>query len=145
VPAAAGVRSWLPLVGNGPLQLPDAEQLVAFKADQEIVAELGRTIEFGESVKVGKGGATAVKLTEFSADVPAAFVQVSEYWLAPGPETVTVWLPLAAKFPLQLPEAMQLVALIVDQVSVVEPPTATVYAPNVSAGTANAVSAWMNP
>lgn len=79
VPATDGVRSWLPLVGSGPLQLPDAVQLAAFKADQEIVAELGITIEFGESVKVGTGGATAVKLIELPAEVPAGLVQVRVY------------------------------------------------------------------
>jgi hypothetical protein len=54
-------------------------QFAAFKADQEIVAELGITIEFAESVRVGTGGATAVKLIEFSAVVPAALVQVRVY------------------------------------------------------------------
>ena len=37
------------------------------------------TIEFAESVKVGTGGATAVKLIEFPAEVPAALVHVRVY------------------------------------------------------------------
>jgi hypothetical protein len=65
--------------------------------------------------------------------------------LVPAAVTVTVWLPFAANTPLQLPDAVQPVALMVDQVSVVEPPTATVDEPRDIAGTANAVSAWINP
>jgi hypothetical protein len=78
-PTSAGVRTWLPLVGNGPLQLPDALQLAAVSEDQEIVADSPRVIEVAESVRLGTAGATVVKLTEFDADTPAALVQVKMY------------------------------------------------------------------
>ena len=61
--------------------------------------------------------------------------------MVPAAVTVTVWLPFAANAPDQLPDAVQAVALMVDQVSVVEPPTATVDEPRDMAGIANAVSA----
>lgn len=62
----------------------------------------------------------------------------------PDAAKVTVWVPLAPKVPVQLgsfPEGVQEVALMVDQVSEVEPPTATVAAPSVRVGTASAVFA----
>jgi hypothetical protein len=78
-PTSAGVSTWLPVVGNGPLQLPDAVQLVAVNEDQEIVADSPAATEGAEIVSVGAAGATDVKLTEFSADTPAALVQVKAY------------------------------------------------------------------
>jgi hypothetical protein len=61
--------------------------------------------------------------------------------LVPDVDKVTVWLPLAANVPLQAPEAVHEVALIVDHVRVVEPPSATVGAASDMAGTASAVVA----
>ena len=58
---------------------------------------------------------------------------------------VTVWVPLVDTEPLQPPEAVQLVASIVDQVSVVEPPMGTAGALRDITGTTNAVSAWTKP
>jgi hypothetical protein len=65
--------------------------------------------------------------------------------LVPAAVRVTVWLPFAANAPVQLPDAVQPVALMVDQVSVVEPPTATVDEPRDMAGTASAVFACISP
>ncbi len=58
---------------------------------------------------------------------------------------VTIWLPLAATAPLQLPLAVQLVAFTETQDSVVDPPMGTDGLPKVSTGTTTAASAWMNP
>lgn len=58
---------------------------------------------------------------------------------------VTVWLPFGANVPLQLPDAVHVVALIVDQVIVVEPPTARLDDPNDSVGKTRTVFAWINP
>ena len=78
-PTPTGVRTWLPLVGNGPLQLPDAVQLVAVDEDQEIVADCPRVTEVADSVRVGTAGAPVLKLTEFTPDAPAALIQVKMY------------------------------------------------------------------
>jgi len=58
---------------------------------------------------------------------------------------VTVWLPFAANVPLQLPDAVHAVALIVDHVIVVDPPSATLGDPNDSVGATRTVFAWINP
>jgi hypothetical protein len=65
--------------------------------------------------------------------------------LVPMPVIVTVWLPLTGTAPVQLPDAVQPVASIVDQVSVVEPPTGTAGAVSDITGTMNDVSAWTKP
>lgn len=72
-------------------------------------------------------------------------VQVSVYVFVPDPEMVTVWLPLDANVPVQPPDAVHAVALIVDQVIVVEPPSATLDDPNDSIGKTRTVFAWINP
>jgi hypothetical protein len=54
-------------------------------------------------------------------------------------------LPIVVCAPLQLPDAVQLVAPIVDQVSVAEPPRGMDGADNARIGTTSEVSAWMNP
>lgn len=63
----------------------------------------------------------------------------------PAAVGVSVALPLVACVPLQLPDAVQLVASIDDQVSVVELPRGMDVAASTSVGTTNAASACMNP
>jgi hypothetical protein len=68
----------------------------------------------------------------------------------PAADGVTALVPLVANAPLQLPEALQPVALIDDQVSVTGVPTATEVADAEIAGapggiSANAASAWTKP
>ena len=65
--------------------------------------------------------------------------------VAPAAVGVSVVLPLVVCAPLQLPEAVQLVASIDDQVSTDESPSGMDGADNVRIGTTSAVSAWMNP
>lgn len=77
MPPVEGVTTWLPLLGSGPLQSPDAVQLAAVADDQTRVAESCRSIDGALIVSVGSAGATSVKLTEFDADAPAALTQVS--------------------------------------------------------------------
>ena len=76
------------------------------------------------------------------ADLPTAFAQLSEYEAVPVADGVTVFEPLAASAPLQPPEAVQPVALMADQLSVVERPTVTVLTARLKwahpAGTARA-------
>lgn len=63
-----------------------------------------------------------VKVTELGAEVPAAPVQVNEYVSVPVSVGVSVWVPVVASVPLHAPEAVQLVALVEDQVILVELP-----------------------
>src|ERR1700730_7864267 len=85
--------------------------------------------------------AVAVKDTELALEVPARLTQVSVYVKVPGAVGEIVWVPLVASVPLQLPEAVQLVALTADQLIVVELPTAMDAAGSVSAGGPGAISA----
>ena len=76
-------------------------------------------------------------------DAPLKLAHVRSYVKAPAAVGVRVWVPLVASWPLQLPEAVQLVALVDDQEIVVELPTATESAASVSvggAGTATVVT-----
>jgi hypothetical protein len=141
VPAALGVKGWLPLVANDPFQLPDAVQLFALTEAQVIVVELPRTMEFMDKVRVGAGGGAAtIKLTVLVADVPTAFVHVSEYVSVPPAEGVRVWLPLVASVPLQLPEAVQLAAFADDQVIVDDWPRDMEFVLSISVGAAGTTS-----
>jgi hypothetical protein len=147
VPPAVGNTAWLPLAGSEPLQFPDAVQPVAFADDQVIMDDWPRSMALLLSTNVGAAGTTSVKLTELEAEVPDVFVQDSVYVLVPTFDIVTVWLPLAARAPVQsaVPEAVQLLASMEFHVSVAVPPTATAVALRVIVGTTAAVSACMNP
>ncbi len=68
----------------------------------------------------------------------------------PAADGVTVWEPLVASVPDQLPDAVQFVAFTDDQVIVVELPAVTEDAASDTVGapggiSANAVSAWTKP
>jgi hypothetical protein len=56
VPTADGVTVFEPLVASDPLQLPDAEQLVALIDDHVIVAGLPKTTELADVDIVGAPG-----------------------------------------------------------------------------------------
>ena len=72
---------------------------------------------------------------------PAALAQVRVYVSVPTAAGVTLWLPLLASAPLQLPEAVQPVVLTEDQVIVVELPAAMDLVPSVRVGAPGAMSA----
>lgn len=79
VPAAFGVIVWLPLVASVPLQLPDAEQLVAFIEDHVRVVEPPTSMDVAAKVSVGAaGGALTAKVTELTGDAPIALAQLNE-------------------------------------------------------------------
>src|ERR1700728_173075 len=61
------------------------------------------------------GGGTTSMLAVLIGDVPIALVHVSAYESVPPAVGVSVLLPLVAKVPLQLPEAVQLAAFADDQ------------------------------
>jgi hypothetical protein len=54
--------------------------------------------------------AVAVSDTELAAAAPRGFAQLKPYVVTPAAAGVSVWVPLAASAPLQLPEAVQPVA-----------------------------------
>jgi hypothetical protein len=66
--------------------------------------------------------------------VPAAFTQTSVKVSVPLAVGFRVCVPLLASVPLQLPDAVQAVALLEDQVMVVEAPAAMDVAAKVSVG-----------
>ncbi len=92
----------------------------------------------------------AVKVAVLAVDVPTELEQVKLKVSVPAAVGVIVWLPLVAWVPLQLPDAVQLVAMIDDHVRVVELPTVTEVAASDKVGGPGAISAsaafaWMNP
>jgi hypothetical protein len=140
----------VPLGASVPLQpdsvelvLPEATQLVAVADDQVIAAVDCAGMEVALSVSVGAAGATnagvAVSVTEAGADGPPRLLQINVNVSAPTASGVIVWLPLVACAPLQLPDAVQLVAPAEDHVSAVDCPTATEFAANDRVGAAGGV------
>jgi hypothetical protein len=114
----------VPLAASEPVQPPDAAQDVALVELQVNVdvPPADTAVGAADSVAVGIGRILTVALA--GVLVPPAPAQTSEYTVAAvnGP---VLRLPLAAKLPLQPPEAVQDVALVELQVSVDEPPVAT--------------------
>lgn len=148
-----GISTVVPAGSNVPAQLPkatvsafpDGVQLVALGDDQVIVVEVLAGMEVFASVSVGAAGFTkgevTISVAVLAADVPPALLQVNVNVSVPTAAGVIVLLPLTANVPLQLPDAVQLAALTDDQVSVVEPPTATEFAASDSVGAAGAADA----
>ena len=83
--------------------------------------------------------AVASRDTDTGADGPPRFEQTSVNVSVPTTAGVIVWLPVAASVPLQLPEAVQLVAVAELQLRVVDLPTATEVAASVSVGATGGV------
>ena len=113
VPIALGVMVRVPLVACAPLQLPDAVQPVAPTEDHASVVDCPTATEFAASDRAGAAGGVpevAVSVTDPAADVPNVLIQVNVYVVAPAAVGVSVALPLVVCAPLQLPDAVQLVA-----------------------------------
>ena len=94
-------------------------------------------------MRVGAAGALSsavtVSVTEVGADGPPLLLQVRLKVSGPTAAGVMVSLPLVASVPLQLPEAVQLVASTEDHDNFVELPTATDVLARDSVGAAGAV------
>jgi hypothetical protein len=139
--AAMAPVLWLPLVGNAPLQPPDAVHEVAL-VELHVSLEVppGATI-VGFAVKLAVGTAATVTVVVTIPLVPPAPLQVSEYdelaVMAP-----VLWLPLVGNAPLQPPEAVHEVALVELHVSLDVPPGATIvgFAVKLAVGTAATVT-----
>lgn len=113
LPIAAGVTVSVPLVALAPLQLPDAVQLAAPTEDHASVVDCPTATELAASDRAGAAGGfpeAVVRVTDPAADVPNALTQVNVYVVAPAAVGVSVVLPFVVCAPLQLPEAVQLVA-----------------------------------
>ena len=95
------------------------------------------------SVNTGAAGAVnagvAVRVTDVGADGPPRLLQINVNVSVPIAAGVMVSVPLVACVPLQLPDAVQLVAPTEDHASVVDCPTATEFAANVRVGAAGGV------
>jgi len=148
-PVVVGVSVYWPLGESTPVQpdgtdsvLPDAVQLVALTVVQVIVVVVSAAMVAAPSVSVGAAGrasaGVAVSVTELGADAPPELLQISVKVSLPTTLGLMTVLPLTGRFPLQLPEAVQRVAPVEDQVSVVELPTATEVDTKDSVGAAGA-------
>ncbi len=112
---------------------------VAPLSDQVKVADPPITIEVAlrESVGAAGGGGVTVNETVEDGEFPNALLQTKiNVWVV-SELAVNCSEPLVGSVPLQpLPDAVQLVAKLDDQVKVVEPPSATVVDDSASAGAA---------
>ena len=115
----------VPLVASLPDQPPEAVHDVALLEDQVSVevAPLATLVGFALIDTVGAGEETDT-VADCEADPPLP-VQVMVYLVVAVSAAVVVE-PLVASVPLQPPEAVQLVALLEDQLRVELPPLATV-------------------
>jgi hypothetical protein len=114
----------VPLVASVPLQAPEAVQDVALVELQVSVELPPLATEVGLAVSVTVGAGVAlptVTVTEATLLVSPAPRQLSEYEVVAVSAPV-LWVPLVASVPLHPPEAVQEVALVELQVSVVAPP-----------------------
>lgn len=125
VVAARPVRASEPPGDLDPVQPPDAVQAVALTEDQLSVVEPPLAKVVGDAVRItdGAAGGVTVTFTDCVASPPAP-VQVSakEEFAVSG---LVVAVPEVALVPLQLPDAVQEVASVDDQVSVATEPETT--------------------
>lgn len=125
VVAAIPVRVSEPVTALAPAQPPDAVQLAALLDDQFSVVEppLATVVGIAVSVTDGAAGWVTVTLTDCVADPPAPVqVNANAEFAVRAPVDA---LPDVALVPLQLPEAVHVVALVDDQVSVAADPVTT--------------------
>jgi hypothetical protein len=125
-----------PVVASVPVQLPDAVQLVAFVELHVSVEEPPEAILVGDadSVTVGTGAIDTVAVCEAEPPAPA-HVSVKLLSADSAPELCE---PDVPSEPVQLPDAVQVVAFVELHVSVEEPPEAILVgdADSVTVGTA---------
>lgn len=93
---------------------------------------------------MGAEAAVTVKVTAVAGEAPAASLQIKEYVSVPGVVGESVCVPLVAKVPLHVPDAVQLVAFTEDQLIVVEVPAAIEVAAKVSVGAAGGGTSTTN-
>jgi len=114
----------VPLVARAPLQSPVAVQLVALLEDQASCDALPCTIAVGFAVRLSVGAGTVTLTVTVRDAVPPGPVQVSTNPVVAF-SAALVAVPDVGRAPVQPPDAVQLVAPVVLQVSVVVPPCDT--------------------
>ena len=121
VVVAVGVTPCVPLIALLPVQPPEAVHAVALVDDQVSVEVAPAIIDVGEAEKVTVGIGAGVTDTVADWDaLPPAPVHVSVYVVVAVGATLCV--PLTALVPVQPPEAVHAVALVLLQVSVEDAP-----------------------
>ena len=131
VPAAVGLSLRVPLVDWAPVHAPLAVHVLACD-DDHVSAALWPTIIAIGLTEIETVGATADTVTVADAcALPPGPVQVKVYELEPVTVGVTDWLPDVGSVPVHAPEAVQAVASVEDQVSVLLLPS--VMLPGVAA------------
>lgn len=118
--ALSGPVLVVPLVANGPVQAPEAEQLVALVEDQvRVAAPPGATLlGVAVSATVGAGGGVTVTVTDCAALPPGPLQESVNSVLAVSAPVEAE--PNVARAPLQPPLAVQVSASVEDHESVDE-------------------------
>ena len=114
------LKLWLPEVALVPVQPPLAVQLVAFVLDHVTVVLPLYAGAIGLAEIVTVGGALPTSTVTDCVALPPAPEQVSVY-VGSVVRLLKLWLPDVALVPLQPPLAEQLVAFVLDQLTVVLP------------------------
>lgn len=123
--AASAAETSLPLVALVPVQPPLAVQLVAFVDDQARLVDEPLVTEAGVAVSVTVGATGAVTVTEALAwPLPPAPLQL-RLKVALAVSAAEFSLPLVALLPVQPPDAVHEVALLLLQVSAAAEPEMT--------------------
>ena len=130
----------VPLSNWGPLHAPEAVQLAALVVVHVSVDALPLATLVGEALKVSVGGAMAT--TAVCVTLPPGALQLSVK-VESAVSTPVEAVPPVALLPDQAPDARQLVALVLDHVSVDDPPLTMVVgeATRVSVGGSMATTA----
>lgn len=123
--ALSGADASLPLVGLFPAQPPLAVQAVAFADDHVRLVDDPAVTDGGTAVNVTVGATGAVTVTDALADPEPPVPEHVRVKLALVVSAAEFSVPLVALAPVQPPEAVQDVALVLDQVSVVVAPEMT--------------------
>ena len=114
----------LPLVGSLPDQPADAVQLLALLDDQLSIADPPLLTVWGFALRPTVGGSEIFTVTDLLALPPGPLQRSVKVVVALSAPVLA--LPLAGRLPDQPPEAMQLLALVEDQLSIAAPPLLTV-------------------
>jgi len=138
---------WEPDVALVPVQPPLATQLEALDEDQLNVldAPVATVLGIADSDTVGAAAVVTVTLTDWVAEPPGpVHVSANAEFAVNGPVVAE---PDVGLLPLQLPEALQLVASAEDHVSVDADPEATAdgSAVSVTVGTGGTIGGCITP
>ena len=125
VVALSAAETSVPLVALAPVQPPLAVHVVAFDDDHVRLVDDPIVTEVGLAVNVTVGNTGAVTVTDALADPEPPVPEQVKVKVALAASAAEVSVPLVALVPVQLPEAVQDVAVVLDQVSAVVAPVVT--------------------